>query len=181
MMLLFSAVAAVLAGVGLIRSVWRRQSAYRSAALWTGWALLGLSCYLWTLSEGTEFGIVFGLGVASVAAWAVTAANTEVKTRKRTDEPDRESPRLPPVRVLGRQLAVFLLVMLVAAIASLLGTMGLSRLFPIGEIDRMAFVIIALPIVWGTLAYVVCASPRVDRPLVLLTLVGAGGFGLMMV
>lgn len=179
MTIIFASALAVV-GLALIRGVWRRNLAYRTTFLWMGWALLLLSTYVWVQSSGVEFGLVFALGGVSLVAWIVTATNTETKP-ERTGVSDRVSPRFAPVPVIGRQLGIVLLVMVVAGIAGLLSTMGLSRLLPITEIGRMAFVIIALPIVWGVLAFVVCASSRIARPLVMLILIGAGGFGLMMV
>lgn len=168
------------AGVALIRGVWRRSMAYRSVLLWAGWAVIGLSSYFWVRGFGVEFGLVFALGVVSLVAWFVTGLNIELK-QGHTSRGPRDLPRLPGIGVFGKQFIVFLLVTIFALVVSLLVTIGMSRAFTLTEIDRMAFVIVALPILWGVLAYQLCFSSRIVRSFAWLVLAGLGGVGMMMV
>ena len=180
MLELISAITASVVGLALIHTVWRRQPAHRALLLWAGWLSLVLSVYFWSLRFGIEFGSVFGLCFISLIAWLVVSMETEQRPRRERQH-DRKSPRWPNIAVIGRQSAVFLLVLFVGGIASVLLTMGLSRLLPTDEITRMAFVIIALPVVWGALAYLVTFSMQLPRSLIMLAAASAGGYGLMMI
>ena len=174
-----AAAATSILGIVLIRGVWRRETAYRTAVVSGGWALLALSVVLWARVAGAEYGTVIALGLLGCVAWIASALNVSVKAGRAAADPVRESPAWPGVATLGGQFATFGLAVPLAGVASLLATMGVSRLLPAAEIDRMAFVIVMLPIVWGMLAFVVCFLDRALYALGLVLLSAAAGFALM--
>ncbi|MEM9171217.1 MAG: hypothetical protein AAGA84_00775 [Pseudomonadota bacterium] len=180
MLIIVLALLCAATGIGLNLWSWQGGRQYPRTAVIAGWLCVAASVALWSAEIDVEFGLVVGLGIASVLAWLIVS--TQLRHKPATlRHVERRSPSVPGARTVGRQFVLFVLVMLLAGIASLLLSMGLSRLMPADEITRLATVMLLLPIVWGVLAFVITYSQRPGVMLAWVSIIGGAGFGLMVV
>ncbi len=160
--MLFSLLAAA-CGIGVLYTSWRGRFRRKAAVNLTGWALIGVSGSLWMRATGMEFGVVIAFLVLSLLAWVVVLANIQVRARK--------APRIQPAEAgarslpaVVRHLALFTGTVPVAALASALLAMSVAELLPLVVVDRMAFAVLAVPVLWGLLAWWMCSDVRPLRP-----------------
>jgi hypothetical protein len=76
---------------------------------------------------------------------------------------------------LLRSLLAFALVVPFGIGASVLVASGIGLLLPVGELDRMVFIVCVAPVLWGVVSWWLSADPRRMRPvlsLVALSLLG---------
>ena len=174
------AVACAFAGVFLVSVVWKRPLPRKGWLLAGNWAVTGLSFYAWIAAHGVEYGTVYAFCCISLAAWVAVALRLERKTRI-PRVVDRGSIKwLPPATFLKHAVRLGLTTV-VAAAASFCAVMGVSRLVPIADMERHAFVIVLFPIVWGALIYAICRSTDLHRPLALTIAMGGAGIFMMLV
>ena len=174
------AVASAFAGIATVRAVWRRPLRRKGLFLLAGWALIGLSLFFWTAAYGIEYGTAYAFCSVSLLAWSVVALNLERRARA-PEAVGRRPPSWLPLVMLLQHAARLVLTAVAAAVASFCATMGASRLFPIADMERHAFVIVLFPIVWGTLIYAIGRSSDLRWPFALTTLLGGAGAGVMLV
>ena len=174
------AAASAFAGIATVRAAWRRPLRRKGLFLLAAWALIGLSFFFWIAAYGIEYGTVYAFCSVSLLAWFVAALNLERRARG-PEAVGRRPPRWMPLVTLLRHAARLVLTAVAAAVASFCVTMGASRLVPIADTERHAFVIVLFPIVWGVLIYAVGRSADLSRPLALTTLLGGAGAAMMLV
>jgi len=161
-----------LGGTGLLHASWRsliREN--RKLLVFSGWLMLLLALVLWIEATGPEFGTVLGLSVPALAAWILvtTTADTSKRTaqrRPRNDDGGNSVLDSTGTR-WSRHLLLFVLTVLLAAIASTLLTAAIADLLPWSELNRTVFVGFVMPCVWGLLAYWICATQRLQRTLLI--------------
>jgi len=166
------------AGLGLVCFAWRRRPVYRLPLLLSGWFLIAASIAAWVEGTGAEFGLVFAAACVAFMAWGAVLLNIESRPR-RAGSALRKSPGFPTAAGFRRNTALFVQVFFLAAVVSLALALGVSRLLPASEIERMAFVIVALPVVWGLLAYYASYSRLRARSTAILAGLGVVGAMLM--
>lgn len=174
------AVASAFAGIATVRAVWRRPLRRKGLFLLAGWALAGLSFYFWTAAFGIEYGTAYAICSVSLLALFVVALNLECRTVS-PEAVGRRSARWPPLFMLLQHAARLVLTTVAAAVASFCVTMGTSRLVPLADMERHAFVIVLFPIVWGVLIYAIGRSADLRWPIALTTLLGGAGAAVMLV
>lgn len=150
-------------GIGALYTSWRSRIRPKAAVNLAGWALIGASVSLWIRATGVEFGVVIAFLVMPLLAWVVVLANTQVRARK--------TPRIQPAEAgarslpeVFRHLALFAVTVPGAALASALLAMAVAQLLPLDVVDRMAFAVLAVPVLWGLLAWWICSDVRPLRP-----------------
>lgn len=77
---------AVIAGMASLRLAWRGQSAWRPYLIITGWALLALALFAFSLAIGGETGIPLAIILISLAGLAAVMGNRELRPRKTARE-----------------------------------------------------------------------------------------------
>lgn len=176
------ALAATLGGTGLLFLSWRRVLGERPPLRWAGWGLLLLALYLWVAGHGAEVGLLLGLFVPALAAWALVAWQTgreQARGRRRGRESDAgaaDSPAGSKSRPAGRawlrHLGLFLLCVPLAFGSTTLLSLLLAAWLPWGQIGQLAFATYLMPALWGAAAYWGCADPKPLRPTLVLLLAG---------
>ncbi|GGB27811.1 hypothetical protein GCM10011380_16780 [Sphingomonas metalli] len=141
--------------LGLIRVGWDGR---RSLAL-AGWALAIAAAVALAMLAGA-WGLAIVATTAIVAALAILLRDAWRAPRGRA-APVRSAPSIalprPTLRSVGRRLAVFLLVVPVAAAAAALLAFGLQATLVRGraaEADTVALMMVAQPVLWALLATV---------------------------
>lgn len=162
------AFAALLAGVMGVASLylsWRKRGSTHGAAVFLGWSLVAASVWLWIAFGGAEFGPVLALAQLSVIAWVFVFSNKHVRPdRGKAQQPGAVG--LPRAQALARHAFMFLVAVPLAGVSVTFLVVASSRLIPWSDLDRMAFSILAIPVVWGLAVYWTCADPRLLRPAV---------------
>lgn len=168
---MFMAVLAAACGVGALYGSWSRRLRPAWVVNLIGWSLLTLSLVLWIRTAGAEYGPVFAILVLPVAAWLAVLSNTRVRepvqVRQQASLPAR--PELPAVIRHG---ALFVGAVPLAAIVSALLALAIVDLLPVHVVNKMALGVLAMPALWGLLAWWMCADPRPLRPAAALILGG---------
>ena len=100
-------------------------------------------------------------------------ANVEVRQNKGQQQV-LTAARLPGIRTMVYHVAIFLVAVPLAAVASTLVSIAVSSLLPWNEIDRAVLPLFAAPVIWGCVAFWTCADPKLWRPA--LGLIAFGGF-----
>lgn len=167
------AVAATGLGLGALYVSWRGLPAPRRLAKALGWAVLVAAAYPWTMLAGVEFGIALAVLVPTLAAWLFVLGNFHVRRNGRAahEQPKRVSRARPSREAILRHMGLFLVAVPLAAVCSLAVTIGVSQLLPWNQIDRNAFVLLVVPVVWGTGAAWAVMDSKPVRPAAVL---GAG-------
>lgn len=162
------AIAAVLAGAGGVASLylsWRKRLRYRRTAVVLGWGLIAASVFLWIGFGGAEFGPVLAFIQLSLVAWAFVLTNQHVRPNKgRLQQPG--ALNLPRFQAIARHAAIFLVAVPLAGVSGTFLVLAFSMLLPWNDVDRMAFAILTMPVVWGLAVYWTCADTRLLRPAV---------------
>jgi hypothetical protein len=126
-------------------------------------ALAVASLIFWMKVGGPEFGSAFAMINAAIAAWLFVLTNAEVRQKKELQQ-ILTAASIPSIRSIARHSAIFLVAVPLAGVASTLASIAISGLLPWNEIDRAVFPLITVPIVWGCVAFWVCADPKLWRP-----------------
>ena len=113
--------------------------------------------------SGPEFGSAFALINIAIVAWFFVLSNAEARQKKGLQQA-LTAARIPSIRSIARHGAIFLVAVPLAGVASTLISVAISGLLPWNEIDRITFPLFAMPIIWGCVAFWVCADPELWRP-----------------
>lgn len=150
-------------GIGALYASWRGCLRRKAAVNLAGWVMIGISVMLWMRVTGVEFGLVIAFLVLPLLAWVAVLVNTEVRAVKaaRIQPADSGVRSVPAVM---RHLALLVGTVPVAALASALLAMTLAQLLPLDVVDRMAFGVLAVPVLWGLLAWWMSIDARPLRP-----------------
>ncbi len=149
--------------VGILYARWRKWTTFRGVLLVVAGALAVTSLIFWMKVSGPEFGAAFALINAAIAAWFFVLTNAEVRQKKELQQ-ILTAASIPSIRSIARHSAIFLVAVPLAGVASTLASIAISGLLPWNEIDRAVFPLITVPIVWGCVAFWVCADPKLWRP-----------------
>lgn len=166
------AIAAGAAAVGILYARWRKWTKFRGVLIVVAGALATTSLIFWMKVSGPEFGSAFALINFSVAAWLFVLTNAEARQGKRLEQAPTAA-RIPSSRSIARHGAIFLVAVPLAGVASTLVSVAISGLLPWGEIDRISFPLFAIPILWGCVAFWVCADSALWRPTISLIACGS--------
>lgn len=168
------ALGTALFGTALLYLSWRRATPNRLATISIGWVFLVGSLPLWMYAAGNEFGSVFAIIAAPFAAWLFVGIGRETR--------DRAAPALarrrlhgPSLQQLLSQLGLFTAAVPLAGAVSALVAAALVRWLPGLEVNRMAFAVLFMPLLWGLLAFWICAAQRRLRTVSLVTGLGIVG------
>jgi hypothetical protein len=167
------ALAATGSGIALLYAAWR-QRASRPWTVLAGWAALLLAIPAWVVSAGPEFGPVYLVLTLPFLAWLATVVH-KAGSSDRTRAQPRSRLARPAVTTLLQHGALFLLSVPIAGAAALLFASQAATLLPLNNVDRMAAGLIAVPLIWGGLAFWICADPKTQRPALATIAVGIVG------
>lgn len=163
--LVFAALVAGILGVASLYFAWRKRHPQRRGAVIFGWLLIAASIYFWIGYGGAEFGPVLAMAQLSLVAWLFVLNNRHVRSNKaRIQQPG--AVNLPRFQALARHAAIFIVAVPVAGLSGTFLVLALSMLFPWGSVDRMAFAILMIPVIWGLAVYWTCADSKLVRPAV---------------
>lgn len=157
------AVATGAVAVGILYARWRKWTKFRGVLIVVVGALAAASLIFWMKVGGPEFGLAFALMNTAIVAWLFVLTNAEVRQKKELQQA-LTAARIPSVRSIARHGAIFLVAVPLACVASTLASIAISSLLPWNEIDRTVFPLFAMPIIWGCVAFWVCADPKLWRP-----------------
>lgn len=178
--LLAGAAAVSATGVGVLRFAWSRPS--RSAVLNSlGWAALVTASVLAALHSGAwgiSVAALFAMGAALLwlthaAFVSPSSAGAKVSNRRVRMLPERGEPL-----EIGRRLATFLLVTIVAALvctAIAIGLRAVTLLLGGAEADANVMALATMPLAWTILCYALMMKEARAAQLRLLLLWAAAG------
>lgn len=159
------AVACTVSAVALLYRSWSRRPEGSRVAVATGWLLLAVAAAWWIALDGWEFGTIYAITVPSLAAAGVLCLVADRRPGR-----VRNAPHTPMARASWRavraNLFTFLLVFPFGVVASTLVTSAVGLLLPFGELDQLAFIVCAVPVVWGLVAFWLTMDVRRRRPIV---------------
>ena len=171
------AIAAVLAGtcgVALLYASWRKRLQPKRLVVTCGWSLIAASLWLWIRFAGAEFGTVIGAMQLSIVAWIFVLTNRHIRrSNGRRQEP--VGVNLPRFRAMLHHSGRFLVAVPLAACSGTMLVLAGSALLPWSDVNRLAFAVLMVPVMWGALAYWSCLDTRLLRPA--LGLVAGGTLG----
>jgi hypothetical protein len=162
---------AALFGTALLYRSWRRSLPNRALTISIGWMFLFGSLPLWVYAAGSEFGSVFAIIAVPFAAWLFVGIGLQARDRVAVALPRRRLHG-PSLRAMIRQLGLFAATVPLAGAASSMVSAALVRWLPGLEVDRMAFAVLIMPVVWGLLAFWICAAERRLRTISLIAGLG---------
>jgi hypothetical protein len=153
------ALALVVAGVAVLRLVWRRHSPAHTAARLGAWALIAAGLVPAVAAAGAEFGTVLAVLLPGLVAAAVVLAGAERRPPNPALRPRRSLAPATPA-TLGREgLRALALLGLCPAVAGALA-LALARLTTSTDNDALAVVLVGFSLIWGGLATAVMMSTR---------------------
>lgn len=167
------AIGTAAAAVGILYVRWSKWTNFRSVLILVAGALIAASLSFWMKVGGTEYGPAYAVMNITIVAWFFVLANTEVRQNKGQQQV-LAGAKLPGIRSMAHHVAIFLVAVPLAAVASTLVSIAVSSLLPWNEIDRSVFPLFATPVIWGCVAFWTCADPKLWRPA--LSLIACGGF-----
>ena len=155
------ATTAGLSGSYLVYLSWKRHST--PLAVW-GWALLLGSIPIWIFAQGPEFGTIYALCLPAFFVWL--GIFQEQKWQQSTNPVFKTTTqwRWNNAKVWANTGHVlFVLPVLMLASSSI--TISMVFLLPMSDANKMATGVIALPIVWGVMAFWYQISANKKAPL----------------
>lgn len=171
------AIAAVLAGacgVASLYASWRKRLQPKRLVVTCGWLLIAVSFWFWIRFAGAEFGTVAAAMQLSIVAWIFVLTNRHIRrSNGRQQEP--VGVNLPRFRAMLHHSGRFLVAVPLAASSGTLLVLAGVGLLPWNDVNRLAFAVLMVPVIWGALAYWSCLDTRLLRPA--LGLVAAGTLG----
>jgi hypothetical protein len=171
------AIAAVLAGASGVVSLyasWRQRLQPKRLAVPCAWLLIAVSFWFWIRFAGAEFGTVIAAIQLSIVAWILVLTNRHVRrSNGRRQEP--VAMNLPRFQAIVHHSSRFLVAVPLAAATGTMLVLAASVLLPWSDVNRLAFAVLMMPLMWGVLAYWACLDTRLLRPA--LGLVAAGFLG----
>ena len=171
------AIAAVFAGacgVALLYASWRSRLQPKRSVVTCGWSLIAVSFWFWIRSAGVEFGIVIAATQLPIVAWIFVLTNRHVRrSNGRQQEP--AGVTLPRFHAVLHHSGRFVVAVPLAAGSGTMLVLAGATLLPWSDVDRLAFAVLAVPLIWGALAYWACLDTRLLRPA--LGLVAGGTLG----
>ncbi len=160
------------AGILCLFTAWRRLVPLRRWVVVLGWSLLLASMIFWVGAAGAEFGVIFSLLAISLLGWGAVVINHEVRFRKRKEQ-STGTVVWPRGHTVAQNIALFAIVVPLAAAASTLITVAFVRLLPWQALNQFVLALFLMPVVWGCAACWVCADRRMLRPTLVLVTGGA--------
>ncbi|MBU2977110.1 hypothetical protein [Alteromonas sp. C1M14] len=142
------ALAGTLLSLGLFYQSWKVQSL---GFLWGGVGAFLVSVCLWSVSQGWEFGVVYGLCIPGVLVWPFILQN-QVLLRGPNQMPTPRPVDFSRQRVLSH-LGHYGVSLVLLMITSVLLSLTVSLRLPFTIQGQLATCIILIPLVWGGLLY----------------------------
>jgi hypothetical protein len=167
-------IACTLFGTALLHLSWRRATPDRAVTTAIGWLFLVGSLALWVGAAGAEYAPVFAILALPFAAWLLASVSHERRERPSTTL-TRRSLHGPELAKLLNHLGLFAAVVPLAGTTSSLVATALIRWWPGEAVNSMAIGVLLMPVLWGLLAFWVCATERRLRAVSLLAGLGVLG------
>lgn len=170
--------ALVLSAVGLasLYLSWRRPKAvYKKWLTAASWLLILLSGLLWLQAQGGEFGAVYAFTVPSLLVFICIVYNVELRQAASSPAKAGKLAEKPGGVGLKRHLVLFLLTLPIGFCVSTSITLFIINWLPWAEVNRLAFAVVALPLIWSALAYWFVASKKFTRPVIAIVISSALG------
>jgi hypothetical protein len=164
-------IACTLFGTALLHLSWRRATPNRTVTTAIGWLFLVGSLALWVSAAGAEYAPIFAILALPFAAWLLAGVSQERRERPLTTL-TRRSLRGPELASFLNHLGLFAAVVPLAGIVASLTTTVLIRWWPGEAVNNVAIGVLLMPVIWGLLAFWVCATERRLRTLSLLAGLG---------
>lgn len=170
-------------GLLLLLASWRQRAGGRGWLITGGWLLILLSLPLWFQAVGWEFGSVYFLILLALLAWPLVGLQTERCTQPVVKPPRQplHKPAWPALaHTAARQLTTFVIAVPVTGLLSIVICFAVATLLPWQEVDKLALVVLIMPVVWGLFMAWYCIDARPARPVTVLLAAGLmAGFLLM--
>lgn len=163
---------ACIAGTTVLYFSWRDRRRVRPLSNLLGWGLITISLLLWIPLAGPEFAPIYAILVLPLVAWVFALVDPN-KGNGREREQQRSGTTLPTPATMLRQITVFFVAVPICAFASTFIALQTTHWLPWNEIDRLVLGVLAMPIVWGILAYWTCADRNLGRPATAILLSGS--------
>ncbi len=144
----------------------RRKSPLKNMLFWLAFVV---SVYCWSLMAGAEFGIVYGLGVGGLLAITlavVTADYSNIRGDRQKHLKNLSVGR----HIWLRNIAYFLLAVPFAGYAATVSATWGSGLLLTNATNHVVFIYLAVPVLWGALAFIACSYRNIFRGAALLSL-----------
>lgn len=117
----------------------------------SGWVSLLISLYFWHLALGSEFGLLFCLGMLSVFVWLWVFS--QYKWQRHTVLNKQTKPLKWNSQSILRNTALVLHHYILLMVISSLLTITVIHLLPLERTTQIAAGIITIPIVWAVLSF----------------------------
>lgn len=168
MLLLLTASGLSLAAIASLYKSWRaRAPAFAYSCI----MLFSVSCVVWSLSQGWEYGLVYSLCLPGLLVWLFIGANQiHVAAPKNTPAPRQVNATLKRALTHTGHMVVVLPGLMVV---SLLIAMAVSLRMPTAASGQLATGIALLPVIWGLLVYHYLATNAKVNALVYYVIVSA--------
>lgn len=162
-----------LAGVGSLLASWRLRAPKPAGLKPLGWALLVGALGLWLLAQPAEFAVVFALVVPALWAWLLIGWRASKHSLSRDTKLEQRGFEWPALSVLCRQLLKLLVCLPLAGLATALVSFTLTHWLPWEPVNQLVTGVLLMPVLWGAASYWSLADPRLWRPALTFTLLGA--------
>ncbi len=139
-----------LVGISCFYMAWRGLVKIKSLFTSLGIILEVLGILLWCEGVGYEFGIALGLFSIAVISWAIIVGHNFSEKDLKLKETQWRNNHPDPKKVY-RYFLKFIVGVLLAGIASIFIVTLMIQILPWESANRLAFGIIALPLLWGGL------------------------------
>lgn len=137
-----------------------------------GWGLIIFGGVFAIDAWGAEFGPIYVLSLLACAAWLCVGFEAEPWQPKaeavRTDWPR------PQAAAWARHGVLFVFAVVVGGLASIFATILVSHWLPGQVVDRMAFVMLMTPVLWGGAMFWTLYDPRKAKPAVSIVCLATG-------
>jgi hypothetical protein len=163
-------------GIVLVRLAWRQRSGrWRMPA---GWLLIAAGLAAWIKTLGAELGTAYWLLAFSAVAFAVIAANLEL--RSAPARAGREVALEPEERPTNwrRAIAKSFLAFVLAGVAAIGIGVAFAVSMPLATTDRIVIGGLMVPVLWGAGMAWTLSDAKVLRATLLLTLISALAYGI---
>lgn len=177
-----TALAAALAGVGVLRWGWRRAGLAHLLSLWIGWGGAVLAGASFAAAVGAETGLAFALLAVMGAGLLAIAAQVRVRpgreTTARMEPADLIEPKARRKRTLRGAVRV-----VAATLFAAFGALGAGALIaataPVEGVNAAALGALAIPPLWGGGMAWALGDDKLVRPVLGMAGLGAAGFALV--
>lgn len=170
------ALAGTFVSLSVFHQSWKKQAV---ALLWGAIVSFVVSLILWSVAQGWEFGLVYGLCLPGVLVWLFLLQH-QVYLRLPNQVPQPSAPRVT-WRSAAFHTGNYAVCVLLLMITSVLASLTVSLRLPFAIEGQFATCIILIPLVWAGLLYHYFASNSKAKAIVLnLVVIGLSALSLIL-